>query len=195
MVACEPQQWSNLAARRNRVRPRRIHVRRLGLAHRDPALTPPIDTERNSHQTRPTRRGRGISVGKVLISLAALYTRVGAFKVDFNETHIYNPKWPPGAAWADPDCPLQPTTKAGIPINQLTIQSAVLSPLLLGGYALESRLRAARCGHTRQPVRASSGHSTDHGSRRPVQRRTGAPVRSLSTPGAVLIVVSTEQSA
>src|SRR3954465_12782308 len=35
--------------------------------------------------------------GKVLISLSAVGTMVGAYAADWNETHIYNPTWPPHA--------------------------------------------------------------------------------------------------
>jgi hypothetical protein len=34
-------------------------------------------------------------VGKVLISLSAVGTMVGAYVADWNETHIHNPTWPP----------------------------------------------------------------------------------------------------
>jgi uncharacterized protein DUF6640 len=35
--------------------------------------------------------------GKVLISLSAVGTMVGAYIADWNETHIHNPTWPPHA--------------------------------------------------------------------------------------------------
>jgi hypothetical protein len=35
--------------------------------------------------------------GKVLISLSAVGTMVGAYAADWNETHIHNPTWPPHA--------------------------------------------------------------------------------------------------
>jgi hypothetical protein len=35
--------------------------------------------------------------GKVLISLSAVGTAVGAYVADWNETHIHNPTWPPHA--------------------------------------------------------------------------------------------------
>ncbi|WP_020670947.1 DUF6640 family protein [Amycolatopsis nigrescens] len=35
--------------------------------------------------------------GKVLISLSAVGTMVGSYAADWNETHIYNPTWPPHA--------------------------------------------------------------------------------------------------
>jgi hypothetical protein len=46
----------------------------------------------NSHG-RPRRFG----AGKLLISLVAAETAVGPYLADWNETHIYNPTWPPHA--------------------------------------------------------------------------------------------------
>ena len=137
----------------------------------------------------------GPHAGKLLISVAATTPAVGAFLADWNETHVYNPKWPPhakfhnaqtimlavdsaalalwqlwkpgrlnrsrlrsatvlgalfwvtqvpavwfpGSALADPDNPVQPFTRLGVPINQVSITGAVLLPLLAAGYALEAR--------------------------------------------------------
>ena len=38
-----------------------------------------------------------LSVGKALIALVAAETAIGPFVADWNETHIYNPAWPPHA--------------------------------------------------------------------------------------------------
>lgn len=47
---------------------------------------------------RVQRRDRyGLPVAKVLISAAALVGPVGAFIADWNETHVFNPAWPPHA--------------------------------------------------------------------------------------------------
>ncbi|MET8994445.1 DUF6640 family protein [Amycolatopsis sp. NPDC004169] len=35
--------------------------------------------------------------GRALISLSALVTAVGPYRADWNETHVYNPAWPPHA--------------------------------------------------------------------------------------------------
>jgi hypothetical protein len=45
----------------------------------------------------------------------------------------------PGTAFVDPDNPTQPTSLAGIPINQVTALAAILLPLLAAGYAMEAR--------------------------------------------------------
>lgn len=43
-------------------------------------------------------RGKGrFGIGKVLISLVAAETAAGPYMFDWNETHIYNPTWPPHA--------------------------------------------------------------------------------------------------
>jgi uncharacterized membrane protein YfcA len=43
------------------------------------------------------RSRRKFPWGKVLISASALGTAVGVYVADWNETHIYNPAWPPHA--------------------------------------------------------------------------------------------------
>lgn len=40
---------------------------------------------------------RPVSVGRVIISLIAVMTAVSPYLADWNETHIYNPLWPPHA--------------------------------------------------------------------------------------------------
>ncbi|WP_033261638.1 DUF6640 family protein [Amycolatopsis vancoresmycina] len=37
------------------------------------------------------------SLGRALISLTSLVTAVGPYKADWNETHVFNPAWPPHA--------------------------------------------------------------------------------------------------
>ncbi|MDF3293869.1 DUF6640 family protein [Streptomyces silvisoli] len=44
----------------------------------------------------PRIQGR-LGIGKVLISLVAVESAIGPYKFDWNETHIYNPVWPPHA--------------------------------------------------------------------------------------------------
>ena len=40
---------------------------------------------------------KSLSIGKVLITLVALWSAGGSYIFDWNETHIYNPAWPPHA--------------------------------------------------------------------------------------------------
>ncbi|MGW4528729.1 DUF6640 family protein [Amycolatopsis sp. NPDC004378] len=44
----------------------------------------------------------------------------------------------PGSALADPDTPLQPTVRFGVPINQVTATAAIILPLLAAGEILQS---------------------------------------------------------
>lgn len=37
------------------------------------------------------------STGRTLLTLAAVTTIVGGYLADWNETHVYNPRWPPHA--------------------------------------------------------------------------------------------------
>lgn len=37
------------------------------------------------------------TLGRTIITMANLLYAVGAFLADFNETHVYNPRWPPHA--------------------------------------------------------------------------------------------------
>ena len=38
-----------------------------------------------------------LPLGRVLTSLSALAAAIGAYVADWNETHIFNPRWPPHA--------------------------------------------------------------------------------------------------
>ena len=38
-----------------------------------------------------------VSTGRVLLTVTALFAGIGPFAFDWNETHIYNPGWPPHA--------------------------------------------------------------------------------------------------
>ncbi|KAF5610271.1 hypothetical protein F25303_14538 [Fusarium sp. NRRL 25303] len=40
-------------------------------------------------------------IGQIFLTLDGILLLFGAFISDWNETHIYNPRWPPHANWAD----------------------------------------------------------------------------------------------
>ena len=42
-----------------------------------------------------------LPLGKVVLTLAALYPPIGAFAMDWNETHLYNPRWSGHAKFHD----------------------------------------------------------------------------------------------
>ncbi len=42
---------------------------------------------------------KGLRIGAWIITLVALLTIFGPFLADWNETHIYNPRWPPHAKY------------------------------------------------------------------------------------------------
>ena len=44
---------------------------------------------------------KGNRIGRVLLSSAAALTTVGGFLVDWNRTHLFNPKWTPHARFHD----------------------------------------------------------------------------------------------
>ena len=45
--------------------------------------------------TSPTKSNW--SIGRIIVSLVAIFTSVSPYLADWNVTHIYNPLWPPHA--------------------------------------------------------------------------------------------------
>ncbi len=40
---------------------------------------------------------KSVSIGKLLLTLVALWAAAGSYLFDWNRTHIFNPRWPPHA--------------------------------------------------------------------------------------------------
>lgn len=55
-------------------------------------------------------------VGKALLSATAVAQMVGPFVFDFNETHIYNPSWPPHAKFHNAQ-----TMSSGVALSVATL--------------------------------------------------------------------------
>lgn len=51
-----------------------------------------------------------ISTGKILVSLVAVWAAFGSYIFDWNETHIFNPRWPPHAKFHNAQTMLLGTT-------------------------------------------------------------------------------------
>lgn len=47
--------------------------------------------------TSTRTRAGAITVGKLLITAAALFPAIGTFVADWSDTHVFNPNWPPHA--------------------------------------------------------------------------------------------------
>jgi len=70
-----------------------------------------------------------LTIGKLLVSGVATFTAVGGFLVDYNATHIFNPKWPPHAKFHDAQ-----TISLGALLGSLSLWA-------LWGAALDQRAR------------------------------------------------------
>jgi hypothetical protein len=62
-----------------------------------PGSTPAFNRHPAASPVRPAR----LTVARILISVVALVTAVSPALADYNETHIFNPRWPPHAKFHD----------------------------------------------------------------------------------------------
>lgn len=60
-----------------------------------------------------------VTLGKVLLSLVGSSAAVGAFAADWNETHIYNPNWPPHAKFHNAQTMVFAVDLAAVSLYQL----------------------------------------------------------------------------
>ena len=60
---------------------------------------------------------RTVAPGRVLITLVSAWSAVGPYVFDWNETHIYNPSWPPHAKFHNAQ-----TMSLGVGLAAVTLQ-------------------------------------------------------------------------
>ena len=75
-------------------------------------------------------------LGKLLLSTTALITAIAPTLNDWNDTHIFNPRWAPHARFEDPDQPL-PRGALGLLPNLAGAGATVLTAV--GGWLLARR--------------------------------------------------------
>lgn len=64
--------------------------------------------------TRPLGRQSAVTVGKLLISAAALFPAVGAFAADWSDTHVFNDAWPAHAKFHNAQTMVLAVSAAGL---------------------------------------------------------------------------------
>ena len=64
----------------------------------------------------PAARSSSVTVGKALMSATAVAQMIGPFVFDLNETHIYNPTWPPHAKFHNAQ-----TMSSGVALSAATL--------------------------------------------------------------------------
>ena len=69
-----------------------------------------------SSRPAPAARATSATVGKTLMSATAVAQMIGPFVFDFNETHIYNPSWPPHAKFHNAQ-----TMSSGVALSVATL--------------------------------------------------------------------------
>jgi Family of unknown function (DUF6640) len=83
-----------------------------------------------------------ISLGKILISASAVFGGVGPYLADWNETHIYNPTWPPHAKFDNAQTMSLGAGLAGATLLQLwrPAQTTAATRAALDGAAVSAAL-------------------------------------------------------
>jgi hypothetical protein len=73
-------------------------------------------TTRARSRPAPAAPATSTIVGKTLMSATAVAQIIGPFVFDFNETHIYNPSWPPHAEFHNAQ-----TMSSGVALSAATL--------------------------------------------------------------------------
>ena len=61
-----------------------------------------------------------MSTGRVLLTIAGLFTAISPYIADFNETHVYNPSWTPHAKFHNGQ-----TMSMGVYLGAMTVYFAL----------------------------------------------------------------------
>src|ERR1700753_435751 len=67
---------------------------------------------------------KSLTIGKVLITLVALFSAFGSYIFDWNKTHLLNPNWPPHAKFHNAQDMLMGTTTGLLALWLLWLQKA-----------------------------------------------------------------------
>jgi len=55
----------------------------------------------STQSSQPASSNGELKTAKIIVTVCALITTIGAYLADYNETHLFNPKWPPHAKFHD----------------------------------------------------------------------------------------------
>jgi hypothetical protein len=110
-----------------------------------------------------------IPIGRWLLSLVALFTIAGPYGADWNETHIYNPNWPPHAKFHNAQTMLVHGAQLLTQPDVARVGVQPLVPHLQQGEArhLHGALEDAQAVAAREGERDALGHRGDEVRGRP----------------------------